>query len=176
MLERTLKSISSRNNLDERSEEPSGFKRIANSIRRKMTNVFPRKNSTDQDLINENYIDEKLHGTGKTNFDKQNSGFVEIRLDPSQLAQILKESNKPYLNGKTRSVSCPRESWISNVVSVSTLPMNTQVRNSTIVDECNDIRRSDTPDSALDNVSINSTVLPQVDVADNDENLDFYLK
>ncbi|KAE9550846.1 hypothetical protein FO519_005950 [Halicephalobus sp. NKZ332] len=174
-LEMTLKTISSKNNPDDNEDQPISFKRIAHSIRRKVTNVFPRKNTMENGLINDAYIDEKLHGTGKTNFDKQRkSGFVEVRLDPNQLVQILKETNKTNPGGRRRSNSCPRETppWLDSVISLSSIPIKesmeiqkfTKIQESPLEKDYSETPdRSVTPDSVFDDVSEASTAVPQGD-------------
>ena len=156
--------MSSKTHLED-IEQPNSFKRIANSIRRKVTHVFPRRNSADQDFINE-YLNQKLHGTGKANFDRQQDpGYVEVRLDRNQIIQMLKDGKRGNLGGRVRSNSCPKEEpWLSSVISLSTIPVTPEIKNPPMtINDYYDIKRGGIPDSTLDRLSVASTVPPQDD-------------
>lgn len=117
-LEMTLKNINSRKNLDDTydDDKPMSFKRIANSLRRKVTHVFPKKESGQE--ANENYLNHRLYGNGRAGFDKPE--YVELKIDSRQLAQLLKDNRSPSV--RQRSNSCPRESWVGQLVSMASIP------------------------------------------------------
>ena len=84
---------------------PHTFRRIANSIRRKVSQVWPKSPTQPKPsstFFPSELVDANLRGDGKVTIG-QEPVFAEVKVDADQFLNLLR-ANK----GRPRSTSCPR--------------------------------------------------------------------
>uniref|UniRef100_A0AC34F5L0 Uncharacterized protein n=1 Tax=Panagrolaimus sp. ES5 TaxID=591445 RepID=A0AC34F5L0_9BILA len=112
----------------QQESSPHTFRRIANSIRRKVSQVWPKSptqpkpNST---FFSSQLVDANLRGDGKITIGHEPI-FAEVKVDADQILEILQENKV----GRPRSVSCPRtysRGWKTNEIILPTISSSSTI-------------------------------------------------
>uniref|UniRef100_A0A914YMY4 Uncharacterized protein n=1 Tax=Panagrolaimus superbus TaxID=310955 RepID=A0A914YMY4_9BILA len=113
----------------QQESSPHTFRRIANSIRRKVSQVWPKSPTqpkpNSSTFFSSQLVDANLRGDGKITIGNEPI-FAEVKVDADQILEILQENKF----GRPRSVSCPRtysRGWKPNEIILPTISSSSTI-------------------------------------------------